>query len=52
MNQYKNQNAFLALIREGLWGVGNPDIRVDVATDWQEVYRLATEQSVLGLVLA
>jgi hypothetical protein len=52
MNQYINQKAFLALIREGLWGVGNPDIRVDVATDWQEVYRLATEQSVLGLVLA
>ena len=52
MNQYKNQKAFLALIREGLWGVGNPDIWIDVATDWQEVYRLATEQSVLGLVLA
>ena len=52
MNQYINQKAFLALIREGLWGVGNPDIRIDVATDWQEVYRLATEQSVLGLVLA
>ena len=52
MNLYKNQKAFLALIREGLWGVGNPDIWIDVATDWQEVYRLATEQSVLGLVLA
>lgn len=52
MNQYINQKAFLALIREGLWGVGNPDIWIDVATDWQEVYRLATEQSVLGLVLA
>lgn len=52
MNQYINQKAFLALIREGLWGVGNPDIRIDVAADWQEVYRLATEQSVLGLVLS
>lgn len=52
MNQYINQKAFLTLIREGLWGVGNPDIWIDVATDWQEVYRLATEQSVLGLVLA
>lgn len=52
MNQYINQKAFLALIREGLWRVGNPNIRIDVATDWQEVYRLATEQSVLGLVLA
>lgn len=52
MNQYIYQKVFLALIREGLWGVGNPDIWIDVATDWQKVYRLATEQSVLGLVLA
>lgn len=52
MNQYINQKAFLALIREGLWGVGNSKIRIDVATSWQEIYRLATEQSVLGLVLA
>ena len=52
MNQNKNQKAFLALIREGLWGVGNPDILIEGTMDWQEVYRLATEQSVLGLVLA
>ena len=52
MNQYKNQKAFLALLREGLWGDGNSKIRIDVATSWQEVFRLATEQSVLGLVLA
>lgn len=47
-----NQQAFLALVRAGLWSDGNPDIRIDGTTDWQEVYRLATEQSVLGLVLA
>jgi hypothetical protein len=47
-----NQQAFFALVRAGLWSDGNPDIRIDGTTDWQEVYRLATEQSVLGLVLA
>lgn len=47
-----NQQAFLALVRAGLWSDGNPDIRIDGTTDWQDVYRLATEQSVLGLVLA
>lgn len=47
-----NQQAFFALVRAGLWSNGNPDIRIDGTTDWQEVYRLATEQSVLGLVLA
>ena len=43
---------FFALLRAGLWSDGNPDIRIDGTPDWQEVYRLATEQSVLGLVLA
>lgn len=52
MNQYINQKAFLALIREGLWSDGNLEVRIDEALDWQEVYRLATEQSVLGLVLS
>ena len=46
------QKAFLELVKSGLWGNGNPDIRIDGTTGWQEVYRLATEQSVLGLVLA
>lgn len=45
------QTVFLELLKAGLWGNGNPDIRIDGTTDWQEVYRLATEQSVLGLVL-
>ena len=48
----KNLKTFFALLRVGLWGNGNLDIRIDGATEWQEVYRLATEQSVLGLVLA
>ena len=51
MNQYKNQKAFLALVRAGLW---EQDVRLLPHQDieFQEVYRLATEQSVLGLVLA
>ena len=44
--------AFFALVRAGLWSDGNPEIRIDGTTDWQEVYRIAAEQSVLGLVLA
>lgn len=44
--------AFFALLRAGLWSDGNPEIRIDGTTDWNEVYELAQEQSVLGLVLA
>ena len=44
--------AFFVLVRAGLWSDGNQEILVDGTTDWQEVYRIATEQSVLGLVLA
>ena len=51
-NSENTRIAFLELVKAGLWGNGNPDIRIDGTTDWQEVYRLATEQSVLGLVLA
>lgn len=47
----KNLKTFFALLRVGLWGNGNPDIRIDGATDWQEVYQLAHEQSVQGIVL-
>lgn len=46
------QTVLLELVKAGLLGNGNPDIRIDGTTDWQEVYRLATEQSVLGLVFA
>ena len=44
--------AFFALVRAGLWGSGNPDLRIDGTTDLNEVYQLAQEQSVQGLVLA
>lgn len=50
-NDENIRKAFLELVKVGLWGNGNLDIRIEGATDWQEFYRLATEQSVLGLVL-
>ena len=50
-NSENTRKAFLELVKAGLWGSSNSDIRIDETTDWQEVYRLATEQSVLGLVL-
>ena len=51
MEYNNNIKAFLELVRTGLWGK-NLDLRIDETTDWQEVYRLATEQFVHGLVLA
>ena len=44
--------SFFALVRTGLWSDVNLDLWIEGTTDWQEVHRLATEQSVLGLVLA
>ena len=45
-----NQQAFFALIRAGLWADANLDL--DERVDWDKVYQLAEEQSVIGLVLA
>ena len=47
-----NIQAFFELVQAGLWGEGNPDIWIDGTPDWNNIYRLAHEQSVLGLVLA
>lgn len=47
-----SQDIFFALVRSGLWSDRNKDLRIDGATDWTEVYRLAQEQSVSGLVLS
>lgn len=50
MSSQNNQELFLALIRAGLWEtVARLSLTEEV--DWEEVYRLASEQSVLGLVL-
>ena len=51
-----NQEAFVGLLRAGLWAdagfTESWSLGVTEAVDWGEVYRLAAEQSVLGLVLA
>lgn len=46
-----NQQAFFALVRAGLW---ETEVRLSKfsQTDFNEVYRLAEEQSVMGLVAA
>ena len=48
--------AFFALVRAGLWGNVNANLNLDVnlneGVDWGEVYRLAEEQSMIGLVAA
>lgn len=46
------KNALFALIRAGLWNSGNLDLLIDESTDWQKVYQLASEQNVIGFVLA
>ncbi len=50
----KNSQAFFALVKAGLWegSWSNYSDNLNDKVDWEEVYRLASEQSVLGLVLA
>ena len=44
-------NAFLALLRVGLWRDEYSNVRIDGTTDWNEIYQLAQEQSVQGVAL-
>ena len=46
------ERVFFELLKAGLWSDINPYIRIDGATDWNYIYRLAQEQSVQGLVLS
>ena len=51
----EKEEVFLALVRAGLWEgelFYKPSSKFHKPVDWQEIYRLAQEQSVLGLVLA
>ena len=54
----KNTQAFFALMRAGLWTDAetnfdlNDNANFDGKVDWEKVYQLAGEQSVVGLVLA
>lgn len=52
MKRNNSLGAFFALLQSGLWAETNKRFSLDRPVDWNEVYRLATEQSVLGLVLA
>ena len=52
MHTDNNQQAFFALLRAGLWAEPERLVSVVSPVDWKEIYRLASEQSVLGLVLA
>lgn len=47
-------NAFFTLIRAGLWEQSstNLNVNLDGKVNWEKVYQLAREQSVVGLVLA
>ena len=51
-----NQQAFLEFVRAGLWAdVGSMDLRNHdflEHVDWEAIYQLAGEQSVVGLVTA
>lgn len=49
---YYNQQAFFELLKTGLWGRAVAYLNLDVRVDWDEVYRLAEEQSVTGVILA
>lgn len=54
-NRYDNSiKTFFALLRAGLWADTNLDVNLNPNDyiDWEKVYQLAEEQSVIGFVLA
>lgn len=48
----KNTQAFFELLRAGLWEQPGANHDINEKVDWERVYQLAEEQSVVGLVLA
>ena len=48
----KNTQAFFALVKVGLWELADANLPLNDKVDWEKVYQLAEEQSVVGLVLA
>lgn len=52
VNTRNNQEVFFTLLMAGLWLEPEKQVSVDGPVDWEEIYQLASEQSVLGLVLA
>ena len=51
-NLNNSQRAFFSLLRAGLWEQADATFDVNEKVDWEKVYQLAEEQSVVGLVLA
>ena len=52
MSLNKNTFAFLELVRAGLWGQTNLSENLNDKLDWEKIYQLTAEQSVVGVVLA
>ena len=56
MEKADNKHAFLSLVRVGLWAEAeSKDLRnqgLKESVDWEKIYQLSEEQSVIGLVLA
>ena len=53
MAQNSSQNQFFELVRVGLWAGYSPrGLAHGSSVDWDDIYRLAEEQSVVGLVAA
>ena len=56
MNTNKNQEVFFELVKAGLWGEADANLNANdnhfEGVEWEKIYQLAQEQSVLGLVLA
>lgn len=54
----KNADVFFALLRAGLWREADANLNLNAidnlfeGVEWEKIYQLALEQSVLGLVLA
>ena len=48
----KNIQAFFSLLRAGLWEHTDANLNLNDKVDWEKMYLLAEEQSVVGLVLA
>ena len=50
------ENVFFELLKAGLWGEADANLNVNhnlfEGVEWEKIYQLAQEQSVLGLVLA
>ena len=52
LKEENTHKTFFQLIRLGLGFGTSEDVKIPEGVDWEEVYRLAEEQSVLGLALA